>query len=166
MEFTAEHILRAPLDKVLTMYSDPAYAPRKYQELGLRDIEVVRTSKDASRFQIAVRYKRKASIEVPKMAQKFVGGSEWLQAQQTDTWDLKARTGRLDVVIDAFKGFATIRCDMKLDAHPEGAINRMRWTVECAVPLIGGTLAKFLAQDLQRKTEEDGALANRLLAGY
>ncbi|HET7798408.1 MAG TPA: DUF2505 family protein, partial [Nevskia sp.] len=80
--------------------------------------------------------------------------------------DLKARTGRLDVVIDAFKGFATIRCDMKLEAHPEGAINRMRWTIECAVPLIGGTLAKFLAQDIQSKTAEDGALANRLLAGY
>ena len=52
---------------------------------------------------------------------------------------------------------------MKLETTPQGSVNRMRWTVECSLPLVGGTLAKFIAQDIQSKSEEDGRVAQRLL---
>lgn len=164
MEFTCEHVFDAPVDRLMAMYADPDYIPTKYRELGLRDIEVVSRRHDAHGFELCCRFRQRASIEVPKLAQKFVGGAEWMLAEQTDRWDFASRTGRLDVVIEPFKAFAKIHCLMTVEAHPRGAVNRMRWTVECAVPLIGGTLAKFIAQDIERKSALDGDMARQLLA--
>lgn len=166
MDFTVEHILSAPPERVLEMYTDARYAPAKYRELGLRNVQVVSSRKDEREFQIACRYQRKASIELPKVAQKLVGGAEWLDASQTDTWSIVARTGRLDIVIEAFKSIMTIKAEMKLEAHPQGAINRMRWTVDCSLPLVGGSLAKVLSTDIQQKAAQDGEMAQRLLARY
>lgn len=164
MEFICEHHFNAPVDQVLAMYRDPEYIPSKYRELGLRDIEVVSRSADEQHFEVVCRFKRKSTIEVPKVAQKFVGSADWVPAQQTDRWDLASRTGRLDVIIEPLKSITSIRCEMKLEATPKGSVNRMRWTVDCSVPLLGGTLAKFIAQDIQGKSEQDGAVAQRLLA--
>lgn len=164
MEFICEHPFNATVDQVLAMYRDPEYIPSKYRELGLRDIEVVSRTADEKHFHVICRFKRKSSIDVPKMAQKFVGSADWVPAQQSDRWDIASRTGRLDVIIEPLKSITTIRCDMKLEATPYGSVNRMRWTVECSLPLVGGTLAKFIAQDIQSKSEEDGRVAQRLLA--
>lgn len=166
MEFTNEQIMFAPIERVEKMYWDHSYCPRKYRELGLKDVEVISKKNDGRDYHISCRFKMKPSIEVPKIAQKFVGGSDWLSVLQTDSWDLQTRTGRLDIVIEALKSFTTIRCDMRLEPHPQGAVNRMRWTVESSVPLIGGALAKFLAQDIQSKFADDCAAANRILQDY
>ena len=165
MEFSNEQIMKAPLAKVETMYWDLDFVARKYRELGLRDVEVVSQHKDAGSTKVCCNFKMKPSIELPKVAQKFVSGGEWLAVTQTDSWDIKTRTGRLDIVIHAFKT-VTIRCDMKLEAHLQGAINRMRWKIDSSMPLIGGTIAKILAQDIQSKFEDDCAAANRILASY
>ena len=164
MEFTCEHHFKATVDQVLAMYRDPEYIPSKYRELGLRDIEIASRTADDQHFQVVCRFKRKSSIEVPKMAQKFIGSADWVQAQQTDRWDIASRSGRLDVVIEPLKSITSIRCQMQLEATPTGSVNRMRWTVDCSVPLIGGTLAKFIGQDIQRKSEQDGLVAQQLLA--
>jgi hypothetical protein len=164
MDFICEHHFTAPVERVLEMYSDPQYLPAKYRELGLRDIEIVSRTDGDQQWEVTCRFKRRASIEVPKMAQKFIGGAEWLPAQQTDRWDRTRRTGRLEVVIDPFKAFTRIHCEMALEPTPAGCVNRMRWTVECSVPLVGSTLAKFIAQDIQSKSAQDGVVAQRLLA--
>lgn len=164
MEFICEHHFNATVDQVLAMYRDPEYIPSKYRELGLRDIEIVSRTADDRHFQVVCRFKRKSSIEVPKMAQKFIGSADWVPAQQSDRWDIASRSGRLEVIIEPLKSFTTIRCEMKLEATPDGAVNRMRWTVDCSVPLVGGTMAKFIAQDIQSKSEQDGRIARQLLA--
>lgn len=165
MEFSNEQVMPAPLERVEKMYWDLAFVPRKYRELGLQDVEVVSEKKEGRELQICCNFKMKPSIELPKVAQKFVRGGEALAVTQTDTWDMQTRTGRLDIVIHAFKT-VTIRCDMKLEAHPQGAVNRMRWKIESSMPLIGGTIAKILAQDIQSKFKDDAAAANWILKDY
>lgn len=165
MEFTNEQIMTAPIERVEKMYWDHEYCPRKYRELGLRDIEVVSKKKDGRDYHITCNFKMKPSIELPKLAQKFVGGADWLAVTQTDSWDLQTRKGRLDIKIHAFDS-VTIRVDMTLEPHPQGAVNRMRWKIESSLPLVGGTLAKILAQDIQSKFAEDCAAANRILKDY
>lgn len=162
MQFNNEQVLPAPLARVEQMYWDPAFAPRKYRELGLADIEVVSHKKDAPQFQVCCRFKMKPSIELPKLAQKFVRGGDLIAVTQTDTWDMQTRSGRLDIVLHAFES-VTIVCDMTLAEHPQGAVNRMRWTVESSIPLVGGTLAKILAQDIQSKFADDHAATCRIL---
>lgn len=165
MEFKNEQIMRAPIERVREMYWDPAFLPRKYSELGLKDIEVVSQNKTDKESQVTCSFKMKPSIQLPKVAQKFIGGRDWLPVTQTDTWDMQTQTGRLDIVIHPLKP-VTIRCDMKLEQHPEGAVNRMSWKVECSVPLVGGQLAKILADDIQRKFADDCAVTNRILETY
>ena len=166
MDFSNEQIMTAPMARVEAMYWDPQYCPRKYRELGLRDVEVIAQSKTDAECQIVCRFKMKPSLEVPKVAQKFIGGSDWLSVTQTDRWNLRTRKGQLHIVIDALKAFTTINVDMSLEPHPQGAVNRMRWSVECSIPLVGGALARFLAQDIQSKFADDCAAANRILQDY
>lgn len=165
MQFTTEQIMPAPIERVETMYWDPEFAPRKYRELGLKDVAVVSQNKDARQFQISCNFKMKPSLEVPKPVQRFVGSGDWLDVTQTDRWDMQTRKGRLDIVIHAFKT-VTIYCEMSLEPHAKGAVNRMTWHVDCSVPLVGGAIAKFLAQDIQRKFEDDVAAAVRILKTY
>ncbi|HSW12231.1 MAG TPA: DUF2505 domain-containing protein [Solimonas sp.] len=164
MEFTADQVLFAPIERVEKMYWDHAYCPRKYRELGLKDVEVVSAS-PGPKYHITCRFKMKPSIEVPKFAQKFVGIGDWLNVIQTDSWTPATRKGRLDIAIDAFKS-VKIHADMSLEPHPQGAVNRMRFNIECSIPLIGGQLAKFLAQDIQSKFADDCAAANKILQDY
>ena len=166
MDFNNEQIMTAPIERVEAMYWNHEYCPRKYRELGLRDVAVISQSKSGDDIRIACSFKMKPSIEVPKMAQKFIGGSDWLNVTQTDSWNTRTRKGRLDIVIEPMKSFTTIYAEMSLEPHPQGAANRMRWTIECSIPLIGGTLAKFLAQDIQSKFADDCAVANRILKDY
>ncbi len=163
MQFTEEQVLDAPMARVEDVYWNFEYCPRKYRELGLQAIKVLETRRDGDDYAITCSFKMKPSISVPKIAQKFVGGSDFLDVVQTDSWNTKEGKGRLDIDIRQFKGVVKIHCDMSLEPHERGTVNRMVWHVECTLPLIGGKLAKYLAEDIKSKFDDDCEVANRLI---
>lgn len=162
MQFYDEHIHEASLELVTEMYFDVAYAPRKYQALGLRDIQVLNSGNDGSRFLVDCQFTMAPSIELPKIAQRFLQNDGLMTVRQTDVWDIKNRTGRIDVVIEQFK-MIRIYCDLTLKAHPKGTITAMTWHTDCDIPLVGGALAKIIGDDIRKKSADDLAASSRVM---
>lgn len=165
MQFTNEHVFPARIERVEAMYWDPSFCPRKYRQLGLREVEVISKRKTSRDFHIQCRFRMKPSLELPAFTQQFIGRRDWLSVSQTDVWDIPSRTGRLDIVLESLES-VSIRCDMQLLAHPQGTVNRMLWNVDCALPLIGEALANFLAEDIQSKFDDDFAVTYHILSDY
>ena len=163
MKFEDKHVLNKPAATVIGMYADRRFFERKYQDIGAWDIEVLEHEKSDAKFRIKCRYTTKVSVaSIPAFAQKFIGTS--ITVVQQDTWDIKARTGRLDIEMKGapLKIFA----DMTLSDAPQGAINAMKWNVSCGIPLVGGKLEQLVSEDIKAKSDNDARVTQNILADY
>lgn len=165
MKFTDEHIYDAPLATVEKMYFDTGFCPRKYAELGLENIEIVSSSDAPATFHVSCRFLMEPTLTLPGFIRKILPGGERIAVQQSDHWNTLTRKGYLDIQLLALDP-VHIHCDMSLEEHPRGAVNRMNWTVECKVPLLGGKLADFLGKDIQQKSAHDLEASKAILQDY
>lgn len=163
MKFEDRHVLNKPASTVIKMYADQKFFERKYAGVGAWDIEVLECEKTDKKFRIKCRYTVKASsTQIPAAIQKFVGASSTVT--QVDTWDLVARTGRLDVEI---KGVPVkVGADMVLKDEAKGAVNTLKWNVSCSIPLLGGKLEQLIVEDIKAKSATDVAATTKILADY
>jgi hypothetical protein len=163
MKFEDQHALDKPADVVIRMYTDRKFFERKYKETGCWDIEVLECEKTDTQFRIKCRYAtRSSSNNLPAFAQKFLGESATVVQQ--DVWDLRSRTGRLDIEIKG--ALVRIVADMTLKDAAKGAVNAMQWNVSCGIPLIGGKLEKLVADDIKSKSSNDARVSRNILADY
>jgi hypothetical protein len=162
MKFDLKHSYNKPAAAVLKMYSDKAFFERKYKDIGAWDVEVVQHEKSDSRFSIKCRYTVKNDAPLPDFAKKFLGESTVIT--QSDTWDLKKATGRLEIEI---KGAPVkVSADMTLKDAGSGSSNEMKWNVSCGIPLIGGKLESVVGEDIKAKSKKDEAVSQKILASY
>lgn len=162
MKFDDKHSFDKPAATVMKMYSDKAFFERKYQDQGAWDIEVLEHQKTATQFRIKCRFAMKNDAPLPDFAKKFLGES--VQVTQTDTWDLKKMTGRIEAEI---KGTPVkLSAEMALKDEAKGAVNHMKWTVSCGIPLIGGKLEQVVAGDVQMKSRKDEKVSQKILKDY
>ena len=166
MKFTDEHVFEQPLDVVRKAYFDPEFAPKKYAALGLQDIKVTAQGKTGDESFVTCRFKMLPTINVPGFAQKFIKQDKPVGVQQTDRWNTTTNTGSLLVELAGMTSVTSLECQMTLEKHSKGTVNRMSWSVECKVPLIGGKLAKLLAEDIQQKSEADRQATAEILKSY
>lgn len=162
MKFDDKHTFDQPAATVLKMFSDRSYFERKYKEVGGWDIEVLECEKSATHFSITCRYTMKSNVPLPDFAKKFV--PDTATVTQTDSWDLKKKTGRLEAEI---KGAPVkVAADMTLKDEGKGAANHLKWNISCGIPLIGGKLEKLTAEDIQAKAAADLAVSRKILKDY
>lgn len=163
MKFEDQHVLDKPADVVIKMYTDRKFFERKYKETGAWDIEVLEHEKSDTKFRIKCRYTTKASNNsLPAFAKKFLG--EDTTVVQQDVWDIKSRTGQLEIEI---KGAPVkVVAEMTLKDAAKGAVNAMRWNVSCGIPLIGGKLEKLVADDIKAKSANDVQVSRNILKDY
>src|SRR3546814_20708456 len=83
---------------------------------------------------------------------------------QRDSWDLKKRTGQLEVEVRGVP--IKIAATMRLADEGKGSANTLSWNVSCGIPLIGGKLEKLLISDIQAKADADLAASRKILADY
>lgn len=160
MQFDDEHIYDAPLQRVETMYFDPAFVPRKYRDLGLQAVEVVSESPGPD-MHVTCNLKMQPSVNVPGPLKKFVGG-DLIDVQWNDRWNTRTNIGHLDIELRPFPRLK-LHCDMSLETHPRGTVNKMHWTVESAKPVIGKIIARFMAEDIRKKSADDLAASKHIL---
>lgn len=162
MKFDLKHTYDKPAAAVLKMYSDRSFFERKYKEIGAWDIEVLEHEKSEKRFRIKCRFSTKNDAPLPDFAKKFLGESTVIT--QTDTWDLSAATGRLEIEI---KGAPVkVSADMALKNAGAGSTNEMKWNVSCGIPLIGGKLESVVSDDIKAKSKSDEKASRKILASY
>jgi hypothetical protein len=151
-----------PREKVLRMFRDRTYFERKYAASGGWDIKVLEHELNGKRFHIKCSYSRKPDAEVPAFAQKIIGDAVHLI--QEDAWDLESVTGELKIQIRNTP--IRMHAEMRLVEEPGGCANVLQWTLNCAVPLLGGKIEQLMAKEMQNKAAADLEISRRLLADY
>lgn len=157
-----EHKFSKGVDSVWKMYSDRAFFERKYKDSGYANIEVLDFQSSAKGFSITCRYDAGSDAPMPDFAKKFIG--ERISVTQTDSWDAKTRTGKITTEI---KGAPVkVTAEMKLEGDAKSAVNKMKWTLSCGIPLVGGKLESLLGEDIKTKSARDQKVSSKILADY
>lgn len=158
--FTDEQRYPQTADAVLARITDPVFLSAKHAALGRQDIRLLEHTHDAQRVRIRFAYSEAMDIAVPDFARKFM--SERQQIEQTTEWDLAQRSGQLQV--DAKGSPARLSATMRVTADGSGCCNRITWSVQVTVPLLGGKLEKLLVDGLRHKARRDAEATLKLLS--
>lgn len=157
-----EHKFTKGVASVWKMYSDRAFFERKYKESGYSNVEVLDFQTSAKGFSITCRYDAGSDAPMPDFVKKFIG--ERISVTQTDSWDAATKTGKITTEI---KGAPVkVTAEMKLEGDAKSATNKMRWTLACSIPLVGGKIEGFLAEDIKTKSVRDQKASAKILADY
>lgn len=162
MKYEQKQSFDKPASTVIKMFGDRKYFERKYAALGFKNVEVLEHEKNGDQFTICIRYTASADVPLPDFAKKFVPAE--MHITQRDSWDLKKKTGRLEVELRGMP--LKVGAAMKLVDEAKGGVNVLSWEVTCAIPLIGGKLEKLLISDIQAKADADLAASRAILADY
>ncbi|MEN8720480.1 MAG: DUF2505 domain-containing protein [Oceanococcaceae bacterium] len=150
-----------PAERVMAMFTDRAYFERKYAELA-NSFTIQEHRHDEAEFFIKALIHYDFDAPVPGFAKKILPGE--LTVTQSDRWDVAQRKGVLEVSISGAP--VTMRADMTLVETAQGCENRMRWTITCGVPLIGGKLEKLIRDDVQSKAPRDLEVSREIAKEY
>jgi hypothetical protein len=157
---TIRHTL--PADRVLSGYANPDFYPAKYAATNARDIRVLDTGHDGGRFHIRVSRKVPADIPVPAFARHWL--PQEITLIQTDRWDRASGTGSVEI---EFVGLPVrIDCGLMLAKTDGAMVETLDFEIRVDMPLVGGMLAKLLAEDLQLKFAKDTEATLALLPGF
>lgn len=148
-------------DSIMTMFSDKAYFEKKYAQLA-NSCEIREHRHEGNDFHIKAFLHYDFEAPVPGFAKKFIGDA--LTVTQEDTWDTDARKGQLNIHIAGAP--VTIHADMELVETASGCENRLSWTIDCNVPLVGGKLEKMILQDITAKAPRDLEVSRSIAADY
>ena len=162
MKYADRNQYATPADTVLKAFTDPAFFQRKYIAQGAEDIRQLHHEQDNNRFSITFSRTVAVGVNLPSFASKHV--PERITLIQTDSWDLNARRGTLDI---RFEGMpASVKCQMQLSDSDTGTEHALDFDIAVKVPLIGKKLEKLLAEGLQKTFQRDSRIAAELLASY
>ncbi len=162
MKFEEVYCYDRDADTVITMFTDRVYFEKKYEKAA-DSYDILEHQSDDSRFQIKVKRSMPLNVPVPGFAKKVLGGGGMTVIQE-DIWDKSTRRGRIN--IELVGAPVQITAEMELKQGANGAENHVHWSIDSSIPLIGGKVAKLVAEDIKAKSPEDQKLTNQLLAQY
>lgn len=146
-------------EDMIVRYASREFFEKKYAALGAQNIQVLDMQHTADQFSIQVRFDIKSDAPMPDMAKKLIG--ETSTVTQRDSWNLKAKTGRIDCEIKGLPG--KVSAEMKLLAGGKGVINQLDWEIKCSIPLIGGKIEGMVAEDIKAKSARDAVVTAQVL---
>lgn len=103
---------------------------------------------------------RQSATEIPGFAKKFVGDE--LQIVQAEQWTSPTH-GDVHVTIPGKPGKVTGVVDVR--AVDDGVVETVVLDVEVNIPLVGGKIAKLIAEKLERTLQAENRVGRTWLAG-
>lgn len=162
MKLELEHKFAKTVAKVWAMYSDRAFFERKLKQLGYSNISITDYTTSAKGFSITMRYDAQSDAKLPDFVKKLIGDTSSIT--ETDSWDAATKTGKISIDI---KGAPIkVSAEMKLESAGKGSINKINWTLSSGIPLLGGKLERFLAEDVEVKSNKDNLVSAKILEDY
>ena len=159
MKHVVEARYPAPAAVVLKMFADQKFHTDKLEALGYAKdkYQVLAYSSDAKACSIKI--ERKVPLNLPGL--KGAGESTVINDEH---WDLVNKTGC--VVVEPKGAPLAIACVTKIHDEGTGSVVRFEWDIKAKIPLIGGTLEKFVASDTSKRTAEETEASIALLKHY
>lgn len=149
----------APADTVMKMFADPAFHTRKLDALGMAGkYEVLEQGFEDDEFFI--RIERKVPISLPGM-KKGAGEST---VAHLERWNPKTRVGKVQVETRGIP--VAISCVASIRDEGEGSVVQYHWLIESSLPIVGGTLEKFVVADMNGRADQETQAGIDLLADY
>jgi len=103
---------------------------------------------------------RQDAGSIPSFAKKFVGAE--LQIVQQETWE--GPSGRISVTIPGKPGNITGTAELRQDG--DRVVETVDLDVEVGIPLVGGKIAKLIAEKLQKTLEVEQRTGRDWLATH
>lgn len=163
MQVHSTHTYAATPTTVFTMMTDPDVLTAKYTSLGHGDVRIIEHTVDGD--TVTIRSKRRVPMEVPGFAKRFL--SPMNTVEQLDRWDAAdadgSRTGTWQVSAAGVP--VTAGGTLRIAPGPKRTtVVEIAGQVTSSVPLVGGKLAGFVADDVQRTLAAEEAFNDEHLA--
>ncbi len=160
MKIRQDHEYAHNVDDVLNLFTDTDEIEAKQAALGARNlrIEECEIYDDGA----DVHFVRELPAEVPGILSKFL--KPWNTVSQLEQWRGTDDGGYdADLDIDIANVPVTVSGTLYLEPVDGGCVNHVRITIDCGIPLLGKTLAEFVAKDCERLVSDEYAYIKRRL---
>ena len=147
MKIHRDHEYAHDLQAVYALFTDAAEIEAKHAALGARyfRIEECELYDDGA----DVRFVRELPAEVPGVLARFL--QPWNTVHQSEQWRSSGEGGYdAELDIDIANVPVTITGTLELEPVEGGCVNHVRVAVDSRIPLVGSTLAEFVAKDCKR----------------
>ena len=152
MKIQQDHEYAHSLDAVYAMFTDTGEVEAKHEALGARDIRIEECEiyDDGA----DIRFVRDLPAEVPGILKKFL--QPWNTVTQFEQWrSTDDGAYDADLEIDIAGVPVSIAGTLFLEPVEGGCVNHVRIEIDCGIPLVGRTLAEFVAKDCERLVAEE-----------
>ncbi|MCK9248344.1 MAG: DUF2505 domain-containing protein [Solirubrobacteraceae bacterium] len=159
--FTVQATYAAGADAVWAVVTDPVAVKEKFEALGAKEVEVL--EHDATGDVVRFKVRRKEEVDVPSFAKKIAGPSNTVNLDETwrrdgdrlvAEWSAEISPARVSLV-----GTRTVTPD------GDGVREVIAAEAKANVPLIGGKLADFAANETSKALAEDQVWIAARVAG-
>ena len=145
---------------VLKMFMDKEFHARKLGVLGITKSKVLEHDAQGDDFRIKV--ERKVPLNAPGMIKKFIPAETTVVSEER--WNRANKTGA--VKVEPVGVPVEIKAGVRFADDAQGCTITYAFDVTARVPLVGGTLEKFIASDMESKFAEEARAAITLLGPY
>lgn len=166
MRITYQHRFAAPVDRVVAMLRDEAFARRRAAAAGAADADVAIDLADDGSFTVAIRRDVPTS-SIPAEFHSFVGST--IVVRYTEAWtapspDVPGREGTFAVEVVGAPGHA--RGSLVLTADGDHTGFGLAGDLEAKVPLVGALVEKAVAEAIEKSLPLELAAADAWLAEH
>ncbi|MCX7062268.1 MAG: DUF2505 domain-containing protein [Gammaproteobacteria bacterium] len=145
---------------LMRMFTDRAFHTRKLEALGTTRFEVLDHAFDGRNFRIKI--DRRVPVAAPGGAKKLMGGET--RVINEELWDVTTMTGR--VLVEPVGMPVEMSCDTTIAEDGGDSVVTFHWTINAKIPVVGGTLEKFIVGDMEKRADEEIRVAVGFLKDY
>jgi uncharacterized Zn-binding protein involved in type VI secretion len=162
MKVASTHTYSAPPDAVFAVMTSPDVMVAKYRALGHQDVKIVEHLERAG--IISIRSRRGVPLEPPIFAKRFFDPVNVVD--QHDEWDPPMSDGSRWGIWQVSARGVPVTTGGQMHLAPthdgRGTIVEVSGEVMCPMPIVGGRIAAFVGDDVERTLHEEEAF----LDGY
>lgn len=162
MRMHVTHFYDADVETVFALVTDVDFLHRKYADQGATDVDIAREDTADGRVHMVTR--RRVTVDLPGFAKRVMQPTNTVV--HTEDWAVADTTGRrvcsytveVHGVPSRIEGTVTLAADGGRTRQDTDA------DVKVSVPLVGGRLEKFAADNGKRLLDDEAAFTSRELA--
>ena len=147
----------APASIVIGLFTDAAFYPRKLDLLGVPRHKVL--DKRESKNHLDIKLELHVPMQVPGILKKVVPAD--MTVIQEESWDKTTMAGTLRV--HSAGSPADMSCKASIADEGKACTVTYAWEVKAKIPLIGGTLEKFICSDIDERARREQAGVDALI---
>jgi len=152
MKIRRNHEYAHDVEAVYALFIESDELEAKHAALGARNIRIEECELYDDGADVC--FVREVPADVPGLLSNFL--RPWNTVRQAEQWRSTDKGGYdASLDIDIANVPVEITGTLELEPVEGGCVNHVRVDIECVIPLIGGTLAAFVAKDCERLVADE-----------